>query len=43
MISRQPRVLCNRGVVLSHGNIVADSDIDTAIDAYHAQIAAEKA
>jgi ABC-type polysaccharide/polyol phosphate transport system ATPase subunit len=35
--------LCNRGIVLSHGNIVADSDIDTAIDAYHGQIAAENA
>ena len=35
--------LCNRGVVLSHGNIVANSDIDAAIDMYHAQIAAEKA
>ncbi len=35
--------LCNRGVVLSHGNIVAHSDIDAAIDIYHAQIAAEKA
>lgn len=26
------RALCNRGIVLSHGNLIADTDIEEAID-----------
>jgi ABC-type polysaccharide/polyol phosphate transport system ATPase subunit len=36
------RTLCNRGVVLSHGNLVADTEIGDALSAYHASAAAER-
>ena len=36
-------IFANRGVVLSHGAVIADTDIGTAIDAYHAHVAAERA
>jgi ABC-type polysaccharide/polyol phosphate transport system ATPase subunit len=36
------RTLCNRGVILSHGNLVADMEIGEALSAYHASAAAER-
>jgi ABC-type polysaccharide/polyol phosphate transport system ATPase subunit len=35
------RALCNRGIVLSHGKLIADTHIREAIDTYHSLIEAE--
>jgi ABC-type polysaccharide/polyol phosphate transport system ATPase subunit len=36
------RTLCNRGIVLSHGQLVADAEIGRAIDEYHSVVEAER-